>query len=950
MDINTVKTKNYYHNYVTIKQSDNTSPIELLLCGSDGKLISNLNTGCTVTLLDIIDNQIRQKTSEEIVNGVLIFKVTNDLKANEHRLEITTNDGQKFPSDGTFTIYVARTHDETELNIINNLTRDEALGELDRSVKSFISVNSQEYVDKAATAQWLVENKFKPADAVATFNDLPVTAELKELRLVVDENKQYIYDGTQWIEFGALNADGFTPVRDVVAGGVSIKAFGATGDGVTDDSDAFKRAVAEVDDNATVTLSGDYVLNDVSSIVGDLQDKKNITFKASGSKATIKIKPVVHSVTTNANITGAQYQVRDYYELLKVATNNWKIARLQLETGKIFEYIKVADKSQIPSSLKEASYIKGATTGVAFEVASIDNNDPDGAGTARIYLFEGRNNSSKYSRLKRNSDVLAEDLKLVPDLWSDRWLLDFGSVTVNTEIKSNRKITQTDGKVARIDKVEVYKDRYNETHNIVLVDSFAPSQLLLDKPLNDNIDFKIETYVLGATGFGSLNGWENVTFENIIFDGSNYEVGLKLLDGNEYNILYTYAVENLTLRDCIFNNAIAGAVHIGGADNAYAKAGDYPRNVTIDNCHFYNNGRNDIEIIHGSRVTISQCTGDGTLDVETNGDTLLDGIFITNCYFKEFTPYSPSEVSNSKIMVSNCVFFNLISQMGASSKIIGSYIHQLSTYNGNNLTLDSCSINRIRGVMGNAVTIFNHCDVYDLHRGGTGSQNIGRLDKMIFNACIIDLSLVNPDIDNSGIGYEFNATFITSFSKIVTVTRSLCKPSKFVLTKFNNIKWFLGNGVEKQEYISCEIKLKSGDFLAGDGSQLYVHDCFIGGSINLNVAKGTIINCILDSITKPSLYCAGGLNIKGLKSDNTNGIDWGYVRCATSPNKLSFNDVWVSTSIPNLLGIGNGFESAGSKNVSAGSNVNYCNSTTNYAAVIVHNGDGTLGSKSVSFS
>ncbi|PKE63992.1 hypothetical protein CW683_03210 [Macrococcoides caseolyticum] len=743
--------------------------------------------------------------------------------------------------------------------------------------------------------------------------------------------------------------NGLSSIQDILAKNVNVKAFGASGDGTTDDSTAFKKALSTVEDNTTITLDGNYLINDVSSIDGRLQDKKNITIRASGSKATIKIKPVVSSVTTNANISNTQYEVRDYYELLKVASLNWKISRIQLETGKIFEYIKVADKSQLPSSLKETRYIKGAETGVAFEVASIDTDNPDGAGTARIYLFEGRNNSRKYNRLKRNVDVLNEDLKIVPDLWSDKWLLDFGTVAVNTQIMSNRKITQSDGKVARIDKVETYKDRNNETHNVVLVDSFAPTQLSLNQPLSDNATFKVETYTLDMTGFGALNGWENVTFENIIFDGSNYDVGLKLMDDNEYNILYTYAVNNLTLRDCIFKNAIAGAVHVGGADNSYAKSGDYPQNVTVDNCHFYNNGRNDIEIIHGSHIMISNCTGDGILDIETNGDTLLDGIFVNNCYFREFTPYSPSEVSNTKIMVNNCVFFNLVSQVGASSKISNSYIHQFSTYNGNNIILNTCSINRIRGVLGNALTIFNNCDIYDLHRSGAGSQNIGRLDRMVFNDCIIDLSLVNQSIENSNIEYELNSTLLTSM-KTAVITRTYCSNSIYRMSKLNNIKFFFGNGVKYNGFISCTIILKDGDFISGDSERIDIRDSYISGNINSNTAKGNILNSVLSSTNKPYIYCPAGLNINGLKSDNSKGIDWSYVKCATSPNKLTFNDVWVSSSIPNFLGIGNGFESPNSKNVSAGSKVFYTDSTNDLATVIIYNSDGNLSGKKITFN
>jgi len=212
MEINTLKTKNNFHNYIVIKQSDNTSLIELLLCGPNGSIMNDLNQSCTLTILDEVDKKIRQKTTEQIVNGAVKFRVANDLKTNPHTLEITTADGQKFPSNNDFTILVSDTHDKSELNVINNLSRDEALAEINQSVKEFISKNTDQYIDKVATEKWIYENNFKPKEAVKTESALPFNAEKNEIRLVQDDNKQYVFDGSKWIEFGAVKLDGLTDV------------------------------------------------------------------------------------------------------------------------------------------------------------------------------------------------------------------------------------------------------------------------------------------------------------------------------------------------------------------------------------------------------------------------------------------------------------------------------------------------------------------------------------------------------------------------------------------------------------------------------------------------------------------------------------------------------------------------------------------------------------------
>ncbi|QYA34720.1 glycoside hydrolase family 55 protein [Macrococcoides caseolyticum] len=246
MLVNSIKTKNNFHNYIVIKQSDNTSSIEILLCGANGSILSDLNQSCTLTILDEVDGLIRQKTTEQIVNGTVTFRVTNDLKTNPHTLEITTADGQKFPSNHDFKIFVSYTHDESELKVINNLSRDEALAEIDQSVKSFISNNTEDFIDKVATSKWLYENNFKPKEVVATFNDLPKDAELKELRGVTDENAVYVYDGKQWIKQSNLNFDGLSEVKEEVAQTekvILVENYGAVGDGVTDDSNAFFKAI-----------------------------------------------------------------------------------------------------------------------------------------------------------------------------------------------------------------------------------------------------------------------------------------------------------------------------------------------------------------------------------------------------------------------------------------------------------------------------------------------------------------------------------------------------------------------------------------------------------------------------------------------------------------------------------------------------------------------------------
>lgn len=121
MDVNSIKTKNNFHNYITIKQLDTKSEIELLLCGSDGSILNNLNGACTVTIYDTVSKEVRQISEEMIEEGILKFKITNDLLPRNHKLEVTTFSGIKFPADDDFNIIVSETHNSKLLNIIKSL-------------------------------------------------------------------------------------------------------------------------------------------------------------------------------------------------------------------------------------------------------------------------------------------------------------------------------------------------------------------------------------------------------------------------------------------------------------------------------------------------------------------------------------------------------------------------------------------------------------------------------------------------------------------------------------------------------------------------------------------------------------------------------------------------------------------------------------------------------------
>jgi hypothetical protein len=701
-------------------------------------------------------------------------------------------------------------------------------------------------------------------------------------------------------------------------------------------------------------------VSNLNSSLAELASKKKITFSGNGKFAKIKIKPTVTSEVVNGNLTGLTYSVRDYYEEYTVSTLSWTVQKLQVSTGKIFEYIAVPDNTQIPSTLTSGVYLRGKTSRVEFEVASVDKANPDGVGTGRIYLFEAVNREKGGNILSKNaSNVLTEELQRKFDLgYANKYILDFGTTAVLSTFANNRKLTQTNGKSARIDSISTFTDKDSVVHNIVFVDSFStwqdfPSYDQKPTPLDDNQNVEIKTYVVSSATFGAFNKCENINFENIIFDGCNYDYGLKYVDGNSWCLLYLYGVKNISIKNCTFKNSMLGGLQLSYAGNANSAYRDLPVNINIDNCYFENNGRGDIEIIRGKNISITNCWGDGTLDIETNSADILEGISIHGCNFKSFTPLSPSDrTAPNKITVSNSLFQTVISQIGGIFKMTNCFIHGLQVYDGTSSTFTNCSVNRFITSSGKCAATFYNSDIYDLPRTNSGSQNVGTLDVLDFVGCKIDLSLV-ADMTNNTFALYLNSSALKSLTRSVKITRTLCPVNKFRNTVIENIEFVGGNGNAGYKLYNCELLLKDTTVLtqafSSDSTILELYNCYIQALIATRICNTKIYNCVLDGVSKPTLYSRDGMTIDGLKSTLPNGIDWGWAKTTLQPALLKFNNVSLSKNVPTNLGIINGGATINVSNLAEGSTAFYIDDTTRHS-VVLYNNSGAIGFKYVNYA
>lgn len=750
------------------------------------------------------------------------------------------------------------------------------------------------------------------------------------------------------------DASGNVDIEITAGGGIEVEKFGAVGDGITDDTEAFTRAIEESPEGTRFLLSKKYLVNNIRSSSGSA--RKNVTFIGQND-AMVKIKPNILSVIDFGTLSGLTYQVKDYLEELQTGALGWQVAQLQAHTGRIFEYIKVPVQTTIPSSLIKGAILRGKTSRLQFEVTNIDLDDPDGVGTARIYFLGATNTEKAKNVLAKATDgtTLIENFEIKPYLKFDTWLLDFGvgaipTDFINEEEDKTRKITQIpSGKVARVDEVYTHTTATGQVINIAEVSAFHPSQVskswdLPVAPLNANENLKIEEFSLNDMSFGAFNRVENVLIENVHFDGSSYEIGARRMNANDWNIIYTDSVRNLTLRNCTFENSVMAGVHLGGAGNQSSAYSDFPDKVLIDNCTFENNGRNDIEIIYGKNIQVTNCKGDNSLDIEMNGNELVESISVSGCSFREFTPYSPSDISGTcEISVTNSTFNRVSAQVGAHAKLSNCYIHQVDIYNANSTEFTTCAINKIDGMYGKSVPSFHNCQIYGLPTGGSASYNEGDKSVLRLNNSIIDLSF-QGDNEHGSWGFDFRDSVVISRTKFSLIAKYFTdEKSVFHNVEFNNVCLEAGASNHDMKFYDCQFLLKDPlvmhEMLAGWGggkevgvpAKVYLQNCYFQGSLYTSAAV-TMVDCVLDGVAKPTLYGSKGISINGLKSSLPHGIDWEYVDTPSAGFKVKFNNVDVSKNIPGDLGVSGGSMS----NVEEGSTAFYMDNPAQFAAVTAY--------------
>lgn len=663
-------------------------------------------------------------------------------------------------------------------------------------------------------------------------------------------------------------------------------------------------------------------------------------FKMIGENATIKMLHTNKTATLKGTYDES-FTISYGFDELDFGTS-CTVNTIKLEDGKVFFYLAISDATLIPNSLVADMVIKGKNSGFEAYIASIDKADPDGAGTARIYLYAGHNERTKNLLFDVTGSTLNETLIVKNHLGNDYLYIRFNDNVIPSYIAVNNQIKQGD-KTARVNNISIVYEtiKYIELNCMPEIPVFDAESLYLES----GVTFDVYDYSDYTAGLMSLNKFTNSSIEGITFDGNNLEVSKYESDLNRWNSLMTGASKNITIKNCKFINSIMAGIQIGGIGNTNSPARhDFPENILLSNCYFYNNGRGDIEVIDGRHINIEYCNGDGVLDVETNSSEILENITINGCTFDEFTPYSPATSTQStEVSVINSVFNKIVCQQKINLNLVNCITHYFQPY-ASVIHATNCAFDFMNGYHGNETMFIENSSFYGLYQSNPASQ-YGNENIELHN-CIIDLSLCNGEqklwsikrfalnnstlisstvqktiSDNKSI-YDFNGVTI----KNVLLKGISNSPITDPVSTFNNCKFLATNNTTTTSELSINQNING----------CVIKNCYIETKLHIFNVQANFINNVINHTTKPTISGYGGCYVNNLVTDNHSGISWNWIRTGASTSVLKFSNVEFNTTINNRLGVTNGQTAPSVNNVSAGSTGYFVDDTTHALVQLYH--------------
>lgn len=160
---------------------------------------------------------------------------------------------------------------------------------------------------------------------------------------------------------------------------------------------------------------------------------------------------------------------------------------------------------------------------------------------------------------------------------------------------------------------------------------------------------------LGVISIGGVGlTVNNAKIENITLDG-NYTDIYDLNKQQSHTIMIMQNSSNIIIDNVICKNTAGDGIWI-----ATTVGNDVlPKEIKIKNCKFIDNKRQNISLCQWQEVTIDNCYGNGTLDVETENSTMQSkNCFIINSNFNICSIMNYTVANNSNIQCFNNIFGN----------------------------------------------------------------------------------------------------------------------------------------------------------------------------------------------------------------------------------------------------------------------------------------------------